>query len=161
MAGDGAFEPEYQQDDAAALLEQVQANSQALIVATVAFMQTKDVPVAEWATFLGQQFAKDWPEDEPFGADEFLDAMLTNLQGFGARVISADFGPERSTATIADFPDNDLCASYGVDATPVAMFQEASAVIAAHQNLVWDWTWDSASGETNIVVTPLLPETGT
>ena len=139
------FQAEYQNDDAATLLQQVQANSQALILATMAFLRRNGVAVDDWARFLGEQFAKDWPEDGSFGADEFLDAMLTNLQGFGAMVISTEFAPDESTATISGFPSQALREAYGVDAGTAAVFQEAARQIARSQGLTWDWELD---GET-------------
>lgn len=150
MERGGSFEPEYQHDDAAALLEQLQANSQALIVATVGFLQERGIETEAWARSLGEQFAKDWPDEEAFRADEFLDAMLTNLRGFGASVVSADFSPDEASATIAGFPSVEVCDLYGVEMASVAGFHEAARVIAQSQRLSWDWNLDG--DETRIVV---------
>lgn len=154
MDGGTGFQPEYEQDDAAVLLEQVQANSQALILATVAFLQERDIAVDAWARFIGARFARDWPEAETFGPDEFLDAMLTNLTGFGATVDDADFAPEEATATISGFPDPALCEAYGVEAAAAARFQEAARAIARSQGLTWDWTLDAEAATVTITVTP-------
>lgn len=154
MDGGTGYQPEYEQDDAAVLLEQVQANSQALILATVAFLQERDIAIDAWARFIGERFARDWPEAEKFGPDEFLDAMLTNLTGFGATVHDADFAPEEATATISGFPDPALCEAYGVEVTDAVKFQEAAGQIARTQGLSWDWTLDGDTATVTIKVKP-------
>lgn len=152
MERNGVFVPEHQNDDAAVLLEQAQANSQALIVATVAFLGERGIPVEDWAAAIGKQFAKDWPDDDLFGPDEFLDAMLTNLTSFGARVVSADFASEQVSAVITNFPMAEVCEAYGVDPASVAKFHESAAVVARSQGLEWDWRLDG--DRTRIVVRP-------
>ena len=69
------------------LLEQARENAQALLLATIAFLEARGVPPAEWAAAIGERFSRGWGEPRPWDAGEFLDAMLTNLRAFGAELV--------------------------------------------------------------------------
>ena len=90
----------------AELLEQARDNAQALILATVAFLQERDIPPAEWAAAIGETFARGWGDPRPWDAGEFLDAMLTNLRALGAEVKQAEFGVDHAEATTTGFPES-------------------------------------------------------
>ena len=79
----------------AELLEQARNNAQALILATVAFLEERGVPPAEWAAAIGETFARGWGDPRPWDAGEFLDAMLTNLRALGAEVKEAQLGVDQ------------------------------------------------------------------
>ena len=82
----------------AELLEQARDNAQALMLATVAFLEERGIPPEEWAAAIGETFARGWGDVRPWDAGEFLDAMLTNLRALGAEVETVDVGrgPGRS-----------------------------------------------------------------
>jgi hypothetical protein len=124
----------------AELLEQARGNAQALILATVAFLEERDIPPSEWAAAIGETFAAGWGEPRPWDAGEFLDAMLTNLRALGAEVIEVELGVERAAATTRGFPDPALCELFGVDPARAAVIHDAAAVIAAPRGLRWSWT---------------------
>jgi hypothetical protein len=132
------------------LLEQARGNAQALILATVAFLEGRGIPPGEWATAIGATFARGWGNPRPWDAGEFLDAMLTNLRALGAEVHAVALGVDRAEAETTGFPDPALCALFGVDATDVAAFHEAAAAIAAPRGL--RWTWDVRENGTTHVV---------
>ncbi len=106
----------------AELLEQARDNAQALILATVAFLQERGIPPAEWAAAIGETFARGWGDPRPWDAGEFLDAMLTNLRALGAEVKQAEFGVDHAEATTTGFPDPELCALFGIDPSHAAVF---------------------------------------
>jgi len=124
------------------LLEQAQANAQALVIATAAFLQERGVPLAAWSAALGERFGRAWEEPRPWDAGEFLDAMLTNFRALGAEVVAAELGVDRAEATITGFPDPDLCALFGVDPALPAVFNDGPAAIAAPRGLTWSWRRD-------------------
>jgi hypothetical protein len=132
------------------LLEQAQANAQAAIIATVAFLRDEGLSIEHWAHALGGTFALGWDDPRPWDAGEFLDAMLTNFRSIGATVLSSQIGDDAAEADIRDFPDLELCALFGVDPQQVALFNNATAVIASQRGLTWEWRL--ADGQTHYVV---------
>jgi hypothetical protein len=131
---------EYSADE---LLEQARGNAQALILATIAFLDARGIAPEEWAAAIGETFGRGWGEPRPWDAGEFLDAMLTNLRALGAGVIAVELGVERATAATTGFPDPDLCALFGVDLSRAAAFHRAAAAIAAPRGLRWTWELQS------------------
>jgi hypothetical protein len=147
------FQPTYLDYSAEELLEQAQQNAQAALIATVAFLLEREIPAETWAAFVGDRFAVAWEDEEPWGADEFLDAMLANYRSLGATVVSADLGPERAEAVITGFPDPAACARFGASVATVAVFHAATGPIAAGRGLRWSWTLeDAAEARTRLVV---------
>jgi len=155
--GDGAFEPVYADYTGEELLEQAQGNAQAALIATVAFLRSREVSVNDWAAALGASFALEWGEPEPWAPDEFLDAMLTNYRSLGATVTRADLGRERAEAEITGFPDPDQCAHFGAPVADVARFHDTAVAIAAARGLRWTWSLDDdATAKTRLVVEPVV-----
>jgi hypothetical protein len=127
----------------AELLEQARSNAQALILATVAFLEERGTPPAEWAETIGATFARGWGDPRPWDAGEFLDAMLTNLRALGAEVQEAELGVDRAEATTTGFPDRELCVLFAVDPAHAAVFHDAAAAIAAPRGLRWTWQMEA------------------
>jgi hypothetical protein len=146
--------PSYAEDSTEDLLEQARSNAQATIIATIAFLEERGLPVAEWTAALGRTFGRAWDEPEPWDADEFLDAMLTNLRALGARVDHADLTPDRAEATTTGFPDPELCALFGADPARIAVFNDVPAPLARDRSLSWEWT---RHGEETSYVVRRLP----
>ncbi|CAA9535221.1 MAG: hypothetical protein AVDCRST_MAG59-165 [uncultured Thermomicrobiales bacterium] len=143
---DDAFEIEHghAEYEAAELLEQAQANAQALLLGTVAFLRDQGIGGGAWAAALGESFGKGWGEPRPWEAAEFLDAMLTNYRALGAEVLAVRLGAELAEATLGPFPDPDLCALVGVAPGLADAFHDAPAAIAAPRGLLWRWVRDGA-----------------
>lgn len=135
----------------AELLEQARGNAQALILATVAFLEQRGIPTSDWAAAIGETFAAGWSEVRPWDAGEFLDAMLTNLRALGAEVTAVELDVDRAEAAIAGFPDPALCALFGVDPARAAVLHDAAAAIAAPRGLLWSWRF-GGDGATRLVV---------
>ena len=134
-----AADDAYEDTDPEELLEQAQSNAQALIIATVAFLDERGIPLDAWTAAIGTTFAKAWDEPGEWDAGEFLDAMLVNFRSLGAEVTSSTLGPDRAEATVVGFPDPDLCALFDVDASRVAHYNDATSVIAAQHGITWTW----------------------
>ena len=154
-SGDENFTPIYSDYGGDELLEQAQGNAQAALVATVAFLRERGIPVTDWTSALGRSFATEWGDPEPWGPDEFLDAMLTNYRSLGAAVQRAEFGPDRAEADISGFPDPEQCERFGVSVVDVAAFHDTAVAIAADRGLRWTWSVeDAATSRTKILVVP-------
>jgi hypothetical protein len=134
-----SFEHGHAEYTDAELLEQAKDNAQALLLATVAFLDERGIPPAGWAAAIGETFARGWGDVRPWDAGEFLDAMLTNLRAFGATVVSAELGVDRAEAATTGFPDPDLCALLGVDPARADLFHDAATAIATPRGLRWNW----------------------
>jgi hypothetical protein len=141
--------PSYAEESVEDLLEQARSNMQATIIATIAFLEERGVPVGEWTAVLGRAFGRAWDEPEPWEAGEFLDAMLINFRALGARVSYADLNPARAEATTTGFPDPELCALFGVAPGRAAAFNDVPAALARDRSLIWEW---SRAGEETFYV---------
>jgi hypothetical protein len=131
---------DYSADSTEELLEQAQSNAQATIIATVAFLSRRAIPISEWTESLGSTFGLAWDEPEPWDAGEFLDAMLTNFRSLGATIVDADLDSDHAEATTSGFPDLDLCALFNVDPDLVAAFNDSPVPLARARSLSWEWT---------------------
>jgi hypothetical protein len=140
----------YEGDSVEDLLEQAQSNAQATIIATVGFLLVRQIPVEDWATFLGRTFGHAWEEPTPWEAGEFLDAMLTNFRSLGAVVASADLGPDRAQAVLTGFPDPELCELFAVPRAEAAEYCSVPCYIAEARSLTW--TWSRAHDEITLLV---------
>ena len=148
--------PSYAEDTAEELLDQARSNAQATIIATIAFLEERGIPVADWTAALGRAFGRAWEEPEPWEAGEFLDAMLTNFRALGARVVYADLTPGRAEATTTGFPDPELCTLFDVSPARVAAFNDVPVSLASDRSLIWGWT--RQGDETFYVVRRTIPD---
>ena len=114
------------------LLEQCQGNAASLMLATLRVLADQGTTVDVWAAGVARVFALSWEAEDTWTAAAFLDALLTNLRSLGASVADVELGDSEATATIRDYPDDELAAGLGVDpAFGEAMFHVG--VHLAHQ----------------------------
>ncbi len=141
---DAGFEIEHGHEEYtdAELLEQAQANAQAIILATLAFLEARGIAPADWAAHVGGDLEPGWGEPRPWDAGEFLDAMLTNYRSLGATVAATELGPNRATATLGGFPAQRLVELIGVAPATAAAFHGIAARIANARGLSWSTTVD-------------------
>lgn len=131
------------------MLDQAQANAQAAIIATVAFLRDEGIALDRWAASLGRTFARGWDDPRPWDAGEFMDAMLTNFRSLGASITSSALAEDQAEATASGFPDLELCSLFDVPVDEVARFNEATTVLANERGL--DWLWQLDGDETRYV----------
>ena len=153
IATDEGFAPSYADYTTEDLLELAQANAQATLIATVAFLQERGIPLADWTAAMGGRYDVAWDEPEPWDADEVLDAVLVNLRSLGALVVSAALAPDRAEAVTTGFPDPEACDRFGANLSTVVRFHDATVPIAAARGLRWSWALeDPAEARTRFVV---------
>jgi hypothetical protein len=134
------FAPTYDDYTSEELLELAQANARAAIIATVSFLQENEITLADWAEGIGRVFALGWGMPEPWAANEFLDAILTNLRALGADVLTANLDDEdQATATITSLFGIEDCADLGVDRADALHYLNAIGPIATERELRWSW----------------------
>ena len=121
------------------LLEQSQGNAASLLLATLSVLTEQGIAVDAWAAGVARVFARSWEREASWSAAEYLDALLTNLRSLGATVAAVDLGVPEPSATIRDYPDDDLADALGVDvAFGEAMFH-AGAHLADRLGLDLHW----------------------
>lgn len=137
------FTPTHDEYDDAELLEQGQANAQALIIATVAYLQEQGISLEDWSAGIGRRFTAAWGAPEPWAAGEFLDAMLTNLRSLGAVVEWADLDDVTvASAMLSNLFDEEQCLLFGTSRNDALHYLNATREIAAMRGLVWEWQSD-------------------
>jgi hypothetical protein len=137
------FTPTYDTYEEFELLEQAQANAQAAVIATVAWLQEQGLSTAAWAAGLGRRFNVAWGAAEPWEAGEFLDAMLTNLQALGAEVVWADLAdPRVAAATVTNLFEEEQCLLFGTTRQDALTYLDATTDIARARGLIWEWQTD-------------------
>lgn len=127
----------------AELLEQAQANAQAIILASLAFLEQAGVSPAAWARSVGASLERAWGEPRPWDAGEFLDAMLTNYRALGAVVHEANLAPKRATATFSGVLSPELAELLGVAPETAAAFHGIGERIAGPRGLKWSARGDA------------------
>lgn len=138
-------EPAYTSDALDELLDLASSNAQAILLATASFLAGQGVPLEEWTASLGQSFARSWGEPEPWSADEFLDAMLTNYRSVGASVVDATLNPDRAEALIAGFPNPELCDDLEIDCGILDVYFTLPETLATDRDLTWEWRREGAN----------------
>jgi hypothetical protein len=144
-------ESSYLDDTTETLLEQSQQNAQGVILATIAVLDDLGLLPEAWADGIGERFSDAWGLEEAWEPGEFLDAMLTNYRALGATVEEVSVTDAAATATIAGFPDDELCEVFHVSPESAAVFHRVAGEIARRRNLRWEW--ERGEETTRLIVT--------
>lgn len=94
------------------LCAQAQSNANALTLATIAYLKEHNLPVADWATAVGRQFAPGWtgavdPARAAWG-------MARNVASLGGQVIGQSGDDASAAITFTDFPPAEMLTVFGV-----------------------------------------------
>lgn len=120
----------------AELLEQAQANAQALILAVFGAIGDDTERLVEG---VANAFLRLWDTEREWEAAEVLDALLTNFRALGATVASVDLVGSTPTAELTDVPLEDLPDLLGVPASAFQPMFAISTRIAARLGWHLDW----------------------
>lgn len=94
------------------LYAQAQGNANALTLATIAYLKRHDLPVADWATSVGRQFAPGWTGTvDPARAAR---GMARNVASLGGRVVGQAGDDASAEITFTDFPPAEMLVVFGV-----------------------------------------------
>ena len=123
-------------------LELLRGSSLAIMLATIRFLQERGIDLAEWTTSLSRAFAGGWDVSEPWSAEEFIDAVLLNLQAFGAESPMAEYDDDSARACITAFPDYDRVEGMGLGEAPGDVLFDLFGDVAKACGLIWTWQRD-------------------
>jgi hypothetical protein len=123
-------------------LELLRGSSLAIMLATIRFLQERGVDLGEWTTYLSKAFAGGWDVSEPWSAEEFIDAVLLNLQAFGADSPMAEYDDDSARARITAFPNYDRVEGMGLRTVPGDVLFDLFGEVARSCGLTWSWTRD-------------------
>ena len=70
------------------LLEAAEGNATAFIMATISYLQSKNLSAEDWARFVGDMFAPSWDEVKNKGVDEIARAVALNVAATGGRLLA-------------------------------------------------------------------------
>jgi hypothetical protein len=124
------------------LLDLLQSNTLAMSLATIRFLEERQIPVGEWVDALGAMFVKGWDLSEEWTPEDLLQAVLVNLASFGGEAVQAEYADDQATAVIERFPDSERVADLGLDNVNGDILLDLVRPIAAACGLDWSWRRD-------------------
>ena len=120
-------------------LELLRGSSLAIILATVRFLQQRGLDLSDWTTSLSRVFAAGWDTTEPWGPEEFMGAVLLNLEAFGAEAPVVEYDDTMARARITRFPDVERLEGMGLEDVPGHVLFDLFTEVARACGLVWTW----------------------
>jgi hypothetical protein len=124
------------------LLDLLQSNTLAMFLATIRFLEARQIPVGEWVDELGTTFVKGWDLSEEWTPEDLLQAVLVNLASFGGEAVQAEYADDHASAVIQQFPDLDRVSDLGLDNVNGDVVFDLIRPIAAACGLDWSWRRD-------------------
>jgi hypothetical protein len=88
------------------LLEAAEGNATAFIMATISYLQEKNLSTQDWARFVGDLFAPSWDEVKHKGVDEIAREVALNVATTGGRILSVT-GDKDGAEVVALWPANE------------------------------------------------------
>lgn len=121
------------------LLDLLQSNTLAMLLATIRFLEERQIRAGEWVDELGATFVKGWDLSEEWTPEDLLQAVLVNLACFGGEAVQAEYADDQASAVIEQFPDPDRVADLGLDDVNGDVLFDLVRPIAAACGLDWSW----------------------
>jgi len=137
--GFGDTDEEITADD---LLDLLQSNTLAMLLATIRFLQSRGIPVGEWVDALGSTYVLGWELSEEWTPEDFLQAVLVNLAAFGGDPVQAEYGDDSASAIVERLPDPQRCEGLRLDDVNGDVLYDMIQPIAAACGLDWSWRRD-------------------
>jgi hypothetical protein len=121
------------------VLEQAEANAQALSLVALGYIKEKGLPLDEFWSFVGEKFTLGWDSLKGKGARVAMRMFALNMVSVGGTLESLSGDEARAEAVIADWPSPDLLQAFGVSRGDVdgtyAVFQPIADVL----ELGYEW----------------------
>lgn len=124
------------------LLECLRGNSIALFLATIRFLEQREIPVGEWIDALGATYVHGWDLGQEWTPEMFLEDILFNLEAFGGEAVEAEYGDDQARAVITQFPDPERLEYLGLEGVDGDGIYDVIRPIAAACGLDWSWRRD-------------------
>lgn len=132
------------------LLECLRANSIAMFLTTIRFLDERQIPAGEWIDTLGATYVRGWDLDQEWTPETFLGDILFNLEAFGGEAVETEYSDDTARAVIDRFPDPERVEYLGLDDIDGDVIFDVIRPIAAACGLDWSWRRD---GERVVVET--------
>ena len=145
--------PDDQDDEGEENLAQI--NLQALVIATMAYLDREGLSIDHWIEGVGSIFANHWVPEEFTSSADVLHEVLRTYRSFGATIDEVDTEAIPATATISGFPDIYLCELFGMSPHVVARHNKIVQQIATA--IGYDLTWRYEEELLHLTVAPHLP----
>ncbi len=133
-------------------LELLRANTLAMALATVSFLEKNGLSASDWANELGTVFARGWDTEETWTPEDFLDATIVNLTTFGGEAVQAEFADDFATAVIHHFPDLEILEGMGLEHVDGDIMFDLITPIATACGV--SWTWERVEDAVQVRVVP-------
>jgi len=132
-------------------LDLARENLQALIIATVAYLDRAGLSVDDWIEGTGAIFAKNWTPSLFTSTDHVWDGLLLTYQSLGAEVLEAARDDKPPTMTLSGFPDPYICELFDVSVEVVARYNNSLRRIAGEIGYHLSWRYEG--GLTHLTLT--------
>lgn len=87
-------------------LGQAEANSTAILLATLGFLRSRSISTEDWARFVGTLFAPGWDNLKNAGVNDIARVVGLNLATAGGVVLSFE-GDSNQAEVVVRWPDDD------------------------------------------------------
>ena len=124
------------------LLECLRANSIAMFLATIRFLEERQIPVGEWIATLGATYVNGWDLSQEWTPETFLEDILYNLEAFGGEAVETEYSDDTARAVIDRFPDPERVEYLGLEDIDGELIFDVIRPIAAACGFDWSWRRD-------------------
>jgi hypothetical protein len=121
------------------VLEQAEANAQALFLVAVGYVKEKRLPIDEFWSFVGEKFTLGWEAVQGKGARVAMRMFALNMVSVGGTLESLSGYEARAEAIIAGWPSPDLLRAFGVSRDDADRSFAVFQPIAAFLGLRYEW----------------------
>ncbi len=121
------------------VLEQAEANAQALSLVAIGYLKEKGLPLDEFWGFVGEKFTLGWDWLRGKGARAAMRLFALNMVSVGGRLESLSGDEARAEAIIADWPSPGLVQAFGINWGDVDRMFAIFKPIADLLELGYEW----------------------
>jgi hypothetical protein len=121
------------------VLQQAEANAQALALVAIAYIKEKGLPLDEFWSFVGDKFTLGWDSLQGEGARVAMRTFALNMVSVGATLESLSGDEARAEAIITNWPSPELAQAFGVSQGDVDRMYAIWEPIADLLGLGYEW----------------------
>jgi hypothetical protein len=121
------------------LLQQAQANAQALFLVAVGYFKEKKLSIDDFSSFVGEKFTWGWDALQGKGALAAMRTFALNMVSVGGTLESLSGDEERAEAVISGWPSPDMLEAFGVARDDTDRLFRVFGPIAGVLGLGYEW----------------------